>query len=118
MSEKVFRGPEQELGYFIYMPDSLAYQPKYAVAYAAKHTKQNVSYFQKKPITYLVIAPPPPDKIGMTDSWWRINQARIGAKAEKVINFPNGYKIEKYNLSVDEQKIPYDPAIDTGIHFR
>lgn len=118
MGQKVYMGNEKELGYFIYMPDSLAYQPKYAVSYAAQHTTQQVSYFQKKPVTYLVIAPPPPDNPFMKDEWWKTVQVKIDSKPEKVITFENGYKIEKYLLSGEEQKIPFDPAIDTGIHFR
>lgn len=118
MTKRFYAVPEHEFGYFIYMPDSLAYQPKYAVSYASKNSAKLSFYFQKKPVTYILIAPPPPDKIGMEDAWWRVNQARINNTPQATINFPNGYKIEKYVLNEDEQKIPFDPTIDTGIHFR
>lgn len=118
MAQKAFQGPENEFGYFIYMPDALAYQPKYALSYAARLSYKNAAYFKKKPFTYLIIAPPPPDKIGMEDSWWRINQVRVAAKAQSMTSFSNGYKIEKYVLSSTEQQIPFDSVIDTGIHFR
>lgn len=118
MTQRVFAGTENSLGYFIYMPDSLAYQPKYAIKYAHKQSGKHAEYFKKQPITYLVIAPPPPDKPGMLDAWWTTNQARITVKPQSIVTFPNGYKIEKYILDEAQQQIPFDPAIDTGIHFR
>jgi hypothetical protein len=118
MASNVYKGQEKEFGYFIYMPDALAYQPKYALNYEARKHPEHALYFQKKPVTYLIIAPPPPDKIGMEDSWWRINQVHMNNKPVAITNFQNGYKIEKYALTSDEMKIPFDAAIDTGIHFR
>jgi hypothetical protein len=118
MGKEVYKGPENEFGYFIYMPDSLAYQPKYAVSYVARHSTQKALSFQKKSITYLVIAPPPADNPHMKDNWWKVNQVRITNAAESTATFSNGYKIEKYVLSAEEQRVSFDPAIDTGIHFR
>src|SRR6185503_13257637 len=115
MAQNVYKGKESSLGYFIYMPDALAYQPKYAVSYAAKQSDKQAHYFQKLATTYLVIAPPPPDKEGMKDVWWRINQVHITTQPLTTITFTNGYKIEKYLLTSSEQTVPFDQTIDTGI---
>jgi hypothetical protein len=118
MAHEVYTGSEKSFGYFIYMPDALAYQPKYALNFEARQTNKESFYFHKNPITYLVIAPPPPGMEGMRDAWWRENQVHISAKPISVKPFPSGYKIEKYRLTNEETQIPFDPAIDTGIHFR
>lgn len=54
----------------------------------------------------------------MKDEWWRINQLKINKAPQSVIKYPNGFKIERYLLSEEEIKTPFDPTIDTGIHFR
>lgn len=54
----------------------------------------------------------------MTHVWWR--KVPVGISLEPVENkkFPNGFTIEKFNLSLEEQRIPHDKAIELGIHFR
>lgn len=118
LSKKVYQFQDKEFGYFIYAPDVVAYEPKYAMLYAGKFYEKRVYSFQKKPVTYLVIAPPPPDNPYMKDEWWRINQIKIDRQPSWVIEYPNGYKIEKYLLSEEETQIPYNTSINPGLHFR
>lgn len=118
VAAKVYQFPEKEFGYFVYSPNVVAYEGKYAMFYARKVYKKNPHYFEKKPATFLVIAPPPPDNPYMEDKWWRINQVKISKKPDEVFKFENGYKIERYKLTNEEIKVPYDKAIDPGLHFR
>ena len=118
VASEIFKDKEKEFGYFVYSPDVVAYRGKYAMFYEQKKQKKRTYYFKKKPITYLIIAPPPIDNPYMKDEWWRINQIKIKGNSIKTIRYSNGYKIEKYSLSEDEIKIPFDPAIDPGIVFR
>lgn len=118
LARKVYSGQEKEFGYFVYSPDTVGYQPKYAMVYAGMHSSKRADSFQKRPITYIVITPPPPDKPWIKDEWWKENQLKLMKKPESVVSFPNGYRTEKYLLSEKDMRIPFDPAIDTGIHFR
>ncbi len=119
MTRKVFSGPEKEFGYFVYSPDILAYEPKYAMFYMSTRYKNKKVYsFKKMPVTYVIAAPHPPADPFMLDSWWRIHQVNMVKEPEQKIEFDNGYKIEKYTLTPQEQQVYFDPAIDPGLHFR
>lgn len=118
LSLKVYQEKEKEFGYFVYSPNVVAFEGKYAMRYAQKTSAKNAHYFKKMPITYLVIAPPPINNPYMEDEWWRINQVKISSQPSSVQKFENGYKIEKYLLSENETTIPFDPGIDPGLHFR
>ncbi len=117
-SAKIFQGKEEELGYFVYSPDVVAYEPKYAVIYNAEKSGKKYYSFQKKPITYLFIQPPPRNNPYMKDDYWIKNQLNIDASPSSVINFPNGYKLEKFELDPEQISVPFDPSIDPGLHFR
>lgn len=119
MTNQVFSGPEKDFGYFIYSPDKLAYQPKYALVYGQKqHPEKNSFYFTKKPVTYVISAPPPRDDPYMTGDWWTVNSIKIDKKPQSVTVYPNGYKVERYQLTDEEQAVPFDEFEDTGIFFR
>lgn len=117
-SSWLFTTPDNEFGYFVYSPDVIAYRSKYALSYVQKFSSKKTYYFEKKPITYLVIAPPPDDNPYMKDEWWTKNLLHINKKPESVKRFPNGYKIEKYLLSKDGIAVPVEPNIDPGLKFR
>ena len=119
MADKVFSGKEKELGYFVYTPDTLGYAPKYALQYQKTlHKEKNISYLTKKPVTYIVVAPPAPDNPYLSYTWWRDVRVKITKSPSETIALTNGYKIEKYSLRSDEIKIPFDEGIDPGLGFR
>lgn len=117
-SSLVFKGEEQEFGYFVYSPDVIAYRSKYALTYQEKLSSKKAYYFQKKPITYLFITPPISTDPYKKDEWWRVNLLHIDREPDSTVNFPNGYKIEKYLLSPQEISVPVEPNIDPGLIFR
>lgn len=115
---KIFQGKDNNFGYFIYSPDAVAYREKYALKYVSKNSGKNTYYFQKKPITYIFIAPPPKDNPFMSEDWWIKNQLHIDKNPDSQINFPNGYKINKFLLTEDEINMPTEANIDPGLTFR
>ena len=118
MAHKIYNGNEKEFGYFLYAPDTLGYQQKYAMLYEKKKTNKNGFYFQKKPVTYLIIEPPPLNKPQYDGISWKNSEVRIKKSPISVIKLANGYKVEKYILNDEEIKVPWNPTIDTGIQFR
>lgn len=117
-AETAFQGPEKEFGYFLYSPDSVSYQTRYTMYYVNKIHGNPGHAFKKMPITYIVVAPPPPDNLYMQDAWWTEYQVGIKKKPVWVKKFDNGYKMEKYSLTADEIKVPFPASIDTGLNFR
>lgn len=117
----VYSYPEKDFGYFVYSPDVFGYAPKYAMDYEKKVAKENAEAFVKKPITYLVIAPPPKDNPYMLPGFWKEKQVNIDMSLHPKISSveaPNGYRIERYELTEEETKVSFDPSINPGIHFR
>lgn len=119
MSEKVFDAPEKEFGYFVYTPDVIGYAPKYALTYQQKLEKEKVgAYFTKKSTTYIIVAPAAANNPFLSYTWWRENRLMITSSPSATFTFPNGYSIEKYNLSDSEVNTPHHPGIDPGLGFR
>lgn len=108
----------KEFGYFVFAPDALAYQPRYAMTYNFKKAHAKAFEYTKKPTTYIIAAPPPRDDPYMTHVWWRKVQVKISSEPAETKRFPNGFTIEKFNLTMDEQNIPHVKDIELGIHFR
>ena len=83
-----------------------------------KNIKKLSVTLKKKPVTYLVIAPPPANNPLMKDEWWKKNQLHLWKRPTNVTAFPNGYRIERYELTTQEIATPFDPGINPGLHFR
>lgn len=108
----------KEFGYFVFTPDALAYQPRYAMIYNFKKAHAKAFEYTKKPTTYVIAAPPPGNDPYMTHVWWRKVPVRISSEPVETKKFPSGFTIEKFSLSPEEQRVPHDKAIELGIHFR
>lgn len=108
-----------DFGYFVYGPDTFAYQAKYAMNYwSNKNPAKKGSSFAKKEITYIIAEPPPREQPWLDETWWTTGKIRISSKPEEVFEYANGYKVKRYRLSQEEINIPFDVTSDTGIHFR
>lgn len=119
MSSEVFKGKEKEFGYFVYTPDTIGYSPKYAMQYQKRiYPQKNAFFLDKKPVTYIVVAPPAPDNPYLSYKWWKENTINLKKDPVETITFANGYKVEKYNLTDEEIKAPYNRAYDPGLGFR
>ncbi len=108
----------KEFGYYVYSPDAFAYQQRYAMTYYFHNAHAKAGEYVKKSTTYVIVSAPPNDNPYMTHEWWIKNKANISKKPTEKKIFENGYMIEKYVLSDHEQKIPHNPNIELGIHFR
>ncbi|MDP2638197.1 MAG: hypothetical protein Q8P26_04010 [Candidatus Levybacteria bacterium] len=117
-SEVIALQKGQEFGYFVFAPDALAYQPRYAMLYNFKKSNAKAFEYIKRSTTYVIAAPPPADDPYMTYEWWSKVPVGISSKPVETKKFPSGFTVVKYNLSSEEQKIPHDKAIELGIHFR
>ncbi len=119
MANSLYQGPEEGFGYFVYTPDIIAYGPKYALFYEEKrHKNKKPVYFEKKKITYIVVAPPAKDNPYLSYEWWKEQRLNIKKDPIKTITFSNGYRIEKYELNNREVSESFDKGIDPGLSFR
>ncbi|MBI3981253.1 hypothetical protein HY345_04610 [Candidatus Microgenomates bacterium] len=112
--KKIYDSEKQDFGYFVFAPDSLGYTPKYVMLYLDRVYKGKGHYFQKLPITYIVSEP---HKL-FKDEWWRKHDLQITQEPVFSLTYPNGYKVEKFLLTDEQIKTPFDPSIDPGISFR
>lgn len=115
---QITQSTDQPFGYFVYSPDAFAYSPRYALQYTFDSTHTDAREYQKLPTTYIIASPPSPDNPGLSYDWWKQNQVGITASPSGIIKKPNGYIIERFELTPQEQSIPHNPLINLGIHFR
>ncbi len=106
----------KEFGYYVFAPDSFAYQPRYAMSY---HFRNNGGKeYTKLPTTYIVAQGPPENDPYMDHKWWV--KTPVGITKHPVFSktLENNYTIIEYALTPEEVKIPHDKSIELGIHFR
>ena len=119
LSKKIFQEAKGDFGYFIYTPDLFGYSTRYALNYTQTLFNNKKAYpFEKRQITYVIIAPPPDNKPYLNGEWWRKNQVKITKQPEEVYQYKNGFKIEKYILTEKERIIQADPNLIQSIFFR
>ncbi len=71
LSQKIFWEADVDFGYFIYTPDLFGYSTRYALNYTQTLFQNKKAYpFQKRKITYAIIASPPDDKPYLNGDWW------------------------------------------------
>ncbi len=119
IAKTVYNQPDNNFGYLVYSPDVLGYQPRYAMEYVRSlYPNKTVAIFEKKPITYILLAPVAANNPYLSTQWWIENKAKITSKPVQTIQFPTGYTIQKYQLSQDEINSPMDPEINPGLKYR
>lgn len=128
VAEKVFAGEEKEFGYFIFTPDLYGYSPRYALDFYQKRNENKKVYpYQKRAVTYLLIAPPPeygkdPNSIwyqkNTNSKLWKENDLRIDREPDQILKFDNGFILEKYNLINEEIEKKPNPYLIQSIFFR
>jgi hypothetical protein len=121
IAETIFQdASDKSFGYFIFTPDIYAYESKFVMKYyeLKKYPQTAVSIYEKRPLTYIIVAPVPKERPDILASEWK--KVRVGLKRDpdEVFTLPAGYTIEKYFLSPDEVQLPTDPNINDWIHFR
>lgn len=107
-----------EFGYFIYAPDIYGYQDKYAFSYAPRLFNKKAYRFEKRPITYVAVEPPPGNRPDLSPDWWIKGKLGIGNSPVKKIKLQKGYEIRKYELSPEDIKIPSQITTSDWLFFR
>lgn len=107
----------REFGYFVFSPDSYAYQPRYAMIYNFKAAHAKAFEYGKKDTTYVIAAPSPEGKY-YNYPWWVKNRMHVEKEPVATQEFSTGFTLAKYELSSDEQKVTHDKAIELGISAR
>lgn len=119
VAETIFNDAKEEFGYYIYTPDQFGYTPRYAMNYVQRNKKDQTAYpYQKKRLTYLLIAAPPSDRPELDGKWWKQDQVKITKKPTRVMDINGVFRVEKYILSPEEINTPSDPNIIHDLHFR
>lgn len=116
-----FQGDEVDVGYFVYAPDVYAYQQKYAVSYASTlYPGKTVHPFEKRPVTYLVIARASEGKKEVSSTDWKAEKLHISSKhlPDAVYSLESGYRVEKYIFTPEEIKVPVDSDVGFNLYFR
>ena len=104
----------EDFGYFVFTPDQLGYQAKYALDYYIP----TATRFKKEPITYLIIAPNDNLNPWANEDYWQSEQVRIVGEADEQWSYPSGYVVKKYYLSTDELSVEADQNLVDGLQFR
>ncbi len=120
MVETIFKDAgSREFGFFIYTPDIFAYSTKYPFVYhQRKNPNAKMAIYERKPLTYLVIAPPPSEKPWLTGDWWKSNKIGIKKAPDRIWQFDNGYRVEKFTLNEKDLARPMDQNLNDWIYFR
>lgn len=120
IARKVFADANgHEFGFYIYSPDIFAYETKYPFAYYSRINPQvSMHIYERMPLTYIVMAPPPKEKPWMTGNWWLKNKVGIVKQPDSTYTYANGYKIMKFTLNKQDLEIPTDPNLNDWIYFR
>lgn len=116
VARTVYGQPEQQFGYFVFSPDIMAYEPRFAMEYWKRALfKSEVAIFEKKPVIYVIIAPR--NGTYMTHDWIKM-KLNIVSEPVQTWEFPNGYTVEKYALTPKEMAAPFDSGINPGLFYR
>ena len=119
LAKDIFANTNDAFGYYVYTPDQYGYSPRYAMIYENKLDGLNRALpFEKKAITYLLIAPDSPDNPYTSAGYWKQAKVKIASQPFLVVKYPNGYKVEKYDLSPTEINIANDPTLINNLYFR
>lgn len=120
MVETIFKDAnDKEFGFFVYAPDIFGYSSKYPFIYFQKrYPNSKMATYEKKPITYIVVEPPPKQQPQFIPDWWIKNKLHIATGAAEISLFGNGFKIEKYVLKGKNLSTPIEPGINDWVYFR
>lgn len=110
---------QKEFGLYLFAPDMYGYSEKYSFLFGQSlNPNKKMIYSQKRTETFLVYEPTPVDRPDLNGNGWRTLLVKINKKPVKTINFPNGYRMEKYILTDDELKIQSDSILNDWVSQR
>lgn len=117
-AKEVARNAPQSFGYFVFSPDQVAYQPRYAMIHVFKSLGLEAHEYEKKPVTFVIAAPEPSDRPWLNYRPWLSEQVKIKNNPTSVQTKSNGYRIFKFELAEKDRAIPIDRNLIIGLHYR
>jgi hypothetical protein len=120
MIETIFKkNINKEFGFFVYAPDIFGYSSKYPFVYLQKkYPNSKAIQYEKKPVTYIVVEPPPKLEPKFLPDWWIANKLHIATSAATIDVFENGFKILKYELKDKDLYTEIEPGVKDWVYFR
>lgn len=112
---QVLEKETNDFSYFVYSQDQYGYATKYTLNYLKK---RNLIPYQKSSITYLFKEPDIGENPYTSYEDWKLNKVKINKEPIEVIEFENGYRVEKYNLSEEEVSLKSDENLIKDLIFR
>jgi len=116
-AKTIYEDARGDFGYYIYTADQFGYSSRYAMNYGQRLYLKNKAFpYEKKQTIYLIIFPS--TNPFTNERWWKKNQVKIDRNPDKVFKFSDGSYIEKYALTVQEQKVQSDQNLINNLIFR
>jgi len=110
-----------QFGYFIKAPDIFGYSSKYPFVYwQKKYNMVTSTAYEKRENTYIVVEPAPKglDYINNGYTWWIKNKLHIATTGATLKMYPNGFRVDKYELKGPDLDTPIEPGVNDWIYFR
>lgn len=119
VAKEIFERAPAEFGYYVYTPDQYGYSPRYAMQYVGKSLTEKTAFpYTKMPTVYLIMAPDSPNNPYTSAEYWKQEKVKINKIPSLTRRYANGYRIEAYQLTLDEVKIEDDPNLIQDQFFR
>ncbi len=112
---EVLKKEKNTFSYFVYSQDQYGYATKYTLSYLSN---KNIIPYQKSKITYLFKEPDIGENPYTSYQDWKLNKVKINKKPVEVLEFKNGYRIEKYILDETEISLKSDDNLIKDLIFR
>ena len=118
MASNLLTKAKGDYGYFIYAPDVLGYQLKYAFSYNEKRLGISNVRNHKAKVTYVVAEPVPKDAPGLSVDWWIVNKLKIESPPFLITPLANNHMLYEFHLTDEEITQSHDVDIDNWLHDR
>lgn len=118
MSSGLLTKAKGDYGYFIYAPDVLGYQLKYAFSYTEKQLNISGVRNRKAKITYVIAEPVPKEALGLNIEWWIENKLKITSPVQSITRLANDHMLYEFHLTEDEIKQAHGADINEWLFYR
>lgn len=117
VAKLIFDDAPNEFGYYIFTADQFGYSSRYSMNYQQHQYNKSVYPYEKKRITYLIIAPS--DNPTIDDRWWKEEKVKIKRSPDKTFTFDgSNMRVEKYILNSEEIADKSDENLIHTLIFR
>lgn len=122
IAKSLFKSAESgEFGVFVYSPEGLAYRSKYPLVYQQRLQSDKKMVIQRKrEKTYVLFAGPPEKPIPWEFDPKGYLRDGLGIYKDSVekLEYNDQYSVEKFYLTSEEIKVPFDKNVNYWLNFR